>query len=101
MLASQLLKQHIDEIRQIAKKYELKGIYNLRVFGSVARGDDTEGSDIDFLVDVNSDLHPSLYTLIDMNDELEDLLGLKVDLVTARSLPDLVKERIAKEAVRL
>jgi len=101
MLASQLLEQHRDEIKLIARKYELKGLCNLRVFGSVARGDDTEDSDIDFLVDVNSDLRPSLYTLIEMNNELEDLLGIKVDLVSARSIPDLVKESIANEAVRL
>lgn len=101
MRASQRLERHKEEVLEIARKYELKGLGNLRVFGSVARGDDTDGSDIDFMVDVNSDLRPSLYTLIEMADELEDLLGIKVDLISSRSIPDMVKKRIISEAVSL
>lgn len=101
MRASQRLELHRSEILEIAKKYEQKGLCNLRVFGSVARGEDTEDSDIDFMVDVDSDLHPSLYTLIGLNDELEDLLGTKVDVITTRSIPVQVRESIVSEAVSL
>lgn len=101
MRASQRLELYRNEIEKIAEKYQRKGLYNLRVFGSVARGDDTEESDIDFMVDVDSDLRPSLYTLIGMTDELEDLLGIKVDVITARSLPEQVREAIVSEALAL
>jgi predicted nucleotidyltransferase len=101
MLASQRLELHKSEVKEIAKKYEQKGLCNLRVFGSVARGEDREDSDIDFLVDVISSLRPSLYTLIGLADDLEDSLGIKVDVITARSIPEQVRESIVSEAVSL
>jgi predicted nucleotidyltransferase len=73
MPASQSFRRYRSEIWQISAQYDLKGKYDLRVFGSVARGEDTEESDMNFLADVNSDLRAYLLALIEMNNELEDL----------------------------
>jgi uncharacterized protein len=58
----------------------------VRLFGSVARGDDRPDSDIDFLVDF--DLDSSLFDLIRVTRELEELLGHKVDVISAGGLKD-------------
>ena len=58
----------------------------VRLFGSVARGDDRPDSDIDFLVDF--DLDSSLFDLIRVTRELEELLGHKVDVISADGLKD-------------
>jgi Predicted nucleotidyltransferases len=101
MRPSEILKKYWSEILGIAHKYESKGLYNIRVFGSIARGDDTEESDIDLMVDVKPEARPSLLVLIRMNNELEQLLGVKVDLITARSIPQRTRERVLNEAIKL
>lgn len=74
------------------------GAYNVRVFGSVARGDAGPASDVDFVVDVQPWVGMEFLGLW---DELEDLLGREVDLVTERSLKPRIRERILREAVTL
>jgi len=69
---------------------------NVRVFGSAARGEDTEKSDLDLLLEV-----PKGTTLLDMiglQQELEAALGLKVDVVTPFDLPERVRARVLAEA---
>ena len=69
---------------------------SVRVFGSAARGDDTEQSDLDLLVEV-----PKGTTLLDrigLQQELESALGLKVDVVTPFDLPERVRARVLAEA---
>jgi predicted nucleotidyltransferase len=53
------------------------------------------------MVDVNPNLRPSLYTLIGISDELEDVLGIKVDVISSASVPAQLRERLASEAVAL
>ena len=84
MRASQLLEKYSDEIRSIARRYEQEGIRNLRVLGSVAKGLDTEKSDVDFLVDTEPQV--TLLTIGGMYYELEQLLGSKIDLILTRQL---------------
>jgi len=75
------------------------GAHNIRIFGSVARGDDRLDSDVDFLVD----MEPGR-SLLDMGGllmELRELLGRDVDVVTERGLKPRIRERVLKEAVRL
>jgi uncharacterized protein len=72
---------------------------NVRVFGSVARGEDTEDSDIDLLVDLADDV--SLVELIGLERELSELLGRPVDVVPARGLTPAVARRVLAEAVPL
>jgi predicted nucleotidyltransferase len=72
------------------------GAHNIRVFGSVLHGDDTEGSDVDLLVDV-----PKGTTLLDMvrlQNAIEKALGVPVDVLTAGDLPTPYRESILKEA---
>jgi len=69
------------------------------VFGSYARGDEDERSDLDLLIDTEQRV--DLLTLIGIEQELSDALGLKVDLVTVRSLNPSIQHYIKKDLVRI
>ena len=75
------------------------GITGLRVFGSVARGDDRPDSDVDMLADLPADL--GLFGLGRVEAELEDILNARVDLAPAGSLKPQVRERVERELVPL
>lgn len=90
------LKKNRDEILRIAAAY---GAKNLRVFGSVSRGEATSGSDIDILVHLESGR--SLLDLIAIKQDLQDLLGREVDVVTEDSISPYIREQVLKEAVSL
>ena len=92
----ELLQENREEILKIATKH---GAYNLRIFGSVARGEERQDSDVDFLVDMESDRN--LFDRIGLMQDLEDLLGRKVDVATAKVLRDFCRESILKDAVPL
>jgi len=72
------------------------GASNVRVFGSVLKGLDREGSDLDLLVDLPTGT--SLLRVIGLQHDIEDALGIKVDLCTERELHPALKERILAEA---
>jgi len=91
-----LLTQKHDEILRIAARH---GAKNIRVFGSVARGDADAASDVDVLVD----MEPGR-SLLDMGGllmDLQDLLGCSVDVVTERGLRPRIRDRVLAEAVPL
>jgi hypothetical protein len=92
----ELLKEKREEIIRIAAQH---GAYNVRVFGSVARGEANPDSDIDFLIDVG--VNHSRWFPGGLLADLEDLLGYKVDIVTENGLHRLIRERVLKEAVPL
>ncbi len=69
---------------------------NIRVFGSVARGDDGPDSDIDLLVDFET--HASLFDLIALKQELDQLLNRRTDVVTTDSVSPFLRQRILDEA---
>lgn len=92
----ELLKEHREEILRIAARH---GARNVRVFGSVARGEADEKSDIDVLVELESGR--SLLDLGGLWSELNDLLGGNVDVVTVNGLRERIRERVLKEAVPL
>jgi uncharacterized protein len=69
------------------------------VFGSYARGEESENSDIDILIDF--DIKVDLLELIGMEQELSELLGVKVDLITVRSLNNSLKPYIESDLIRL
>jgi len=96
MSLDELLKTKREDILRTAAKY---GAYNVRVFGSVARGEADEKSDIDLLVDMEPGR--SLFDLGGLLTDLEDLLGRNVDVVPEDSLRTRIKERVLKEAVAL
>jgi predicted nucleotidyltransferase len=92
-----LLQEQRLQILAIAQKH---GAYNVRVFGSVARGEATEESDIDFLVDYDLGKITPWFPaglLID----LEQLLNRKVDIATVDMLKERIRDRVCREAVML
>jgi predicted nucleotidyltransferase len=96
MTTLEQLRARRDEIIRIA---EARGIRNLRVFGSVARGDAVACSDVDFLVDV--DPGRSLFDMGGVLMALRDLLECDVDLVEAAGLRERFRDRVLREAVPL
>jgi uncharacterized protein len=85
-----------EEISQRAARV---GATNVRVFGSVARGEETETSDIDILVDL--DEGTGLFALLRLRADLEQVLGAQVDLVPAGGLKAGVRQRILDDVVGL
>ena len=96
MSPNELLQEKREDILRVANK---RGASNVRVFGSVARGEADSKSDIDILVD----LEPghSLFDLGGLLMDLQDLLGYKVDVVTERGLRARIRERVLNEAIPL
>lgn len=93
MKPSELIAAQRDRILAIAAAH---GASNLRVFGSVAKGVDKEGSDIDLLVEVRPGT--SLFQFAGLQMDIEDALGMKVDLCTEAQLHPKLKNRILSEA---
>jgi uncharacterized protein len=96
MSLDELLQSNLEEIQRIAAQY---GAYNVRIFGSVARGEADDQSDIDLLVDMEP--RRSLLDLAGLLVDLEELLGCKVDVVPEDSLRKRIKDRVLKEAIAL
>jgi predicted nucleotidyltransferase/DNA-binding XRE family transcriptional regulator len=94
-LGRKVRAQRVDIKRRAARA----GVTNLRVFGSVARGQETAHSDIDLLVDLSA--NTGLFTLVALRGELERLLGASVDLVPADSLKDSVRQNALRDTVNL
>jgi predicted nucleotidyltransferase len=90
------LRRKREEILRITERY---GARNVRVFGSVARGENDEQSDVDFLVRIESGV--TLLKHAAMVRELEALLGCKVDVVSESGLRPRMRERVLKEAAPL
>lgn len=93
MRPSEALHIHRDAIRAIALSHR---VTNPRVFGSVLRGDDTEDSDLDLLVDPTPET--TLFDIGAIRYELAELLGMSVDVLTPRALPDDFKNQVLAEA---
>ncbi|WP_322033265.1 nucleotidyltransferase family protein [Paraburkholderia sp. J76] len=94
MRPSEALRAHRAEIRRIVTSHHAT---NARVFGSSAREEDDEGSDLDLLIDPTPDL--SLFDIARMQLRLEALLGVPVDVRTPLDLPERVRTRVMVEAV--
>jgi len=92
-----LIQQNREKIVQIAAKH---GASNIRIFGSVARGEADEQSDLDLLIAYCSE-HRSPWFPLQLIRELEALLGCKVDIVTEQGLKDRIKELVLKESIPL
>lgn len=90
------LVRHRDEVLAIARAHRAG---NVRVFGSVVRGDDRQGSDIDLLVDL--DPGADLFDLAALDIELQTLLGNPVDVVPARMLKPHVAPSALADAIEL
>jgi uncharacterized protein len=86
------LRLHEPELRAA-------GIVHLRLFGSVARGDATDQSDVDLMADLDRSKRLTLVGMVHLENRLSDLLGVKVDLSAADSMKDPVRKRALREAI--
>ncbi|MBQ9578326.1 MAG: DUF1778 domain-containing protein [Ottowia sp.] len=91
---SALLEQHRIQIREAVARYRLS---NPRVFGSVAQGTDHQGSDLDILVDSTPDT--TLLDLGGLQEDLQDLLGIRVDVCTPGGLPETWRGQVLAQAL--
>ncbi len=92
----ELVEARRDEIKSIVARHHGRSV---AIFGSVARGDERVGSDIDFLVELEPDARP--FEILSIGVELEEALGVKVDVGTPASLRAHVRDEILAEAVPL
>lgn len=92
-LLENLLLPKRQDILNVARAH---GARNVRVFGSVARGTESSASDIDFLVEMEAER--GLLERVALKQDLEDLLGRPIDLVTDRTLSRYLRETILSEA---
>lgn len=91
-----LLEAHRDEIRDIVARHHGRSV---AVFGSVARGDETSSSDIDLLVELEPGTRP--FTILELGADLEEALGVKVDVGTLDSLREHLRAEVLAEAIPL
>lgn len=96
MTLEKLLQEKREDILRLATK---RGAYNMRIFGSVARGEADFQSDVDILVDLEPGR--SLLDLGGLLMDLQDLLQCRVDVVTERGLRASLREQVLAEAVPL
>jgi len=87
------VRQRRAEILDLARKH---GATNVRIFGSVLRGDDSPDSDVDLLVDAPGPT--SAWLLAGLILDLEELLRRKVDVITERGLSPFIRDRVLREA---
>ena len=92
----QLREQYGETILRISASY---GARNVRVFGSVVRGEVQLNSDLGLLITLDPDR--SLLDLIAIKQDIEDLVGCPVEVVTEAAISSYVRERVLQEAVRL
>jgi len=90
------IRDHRDEILRLARAH---GARNLQLFGSVARGEERPDSDLDLLVEMEPGR--SLLDHIALKQDLEDLLGRDIDVVTEQSLHPRLRDRVLREAIPL
>jgi predicted nucleotidyltransferase len=93
MRPSEALARHREEIRRVVSDHRSS---NPRVFGSVLHGDDAEDSDLDLLIDPAPET--SLMDVARIQGRLEELMGVRVDVLTPLSLPESYRGRVVGEA---
>lgn len=96
MKLNDLLQKKRNKILSFAKQH---GVIRVRIFGSVARGDANEKSDIDFLIKL--DQNRSLLDLIGFKQDLEELFGRRIDVVSEGGVSPHLRDRIFQEAIPL
>ncbi len=94
----------LEEIKQLLKQsksvlQENYKVTELGIFGSYVRGEQTEKSDVDVLIDYEK--APTLFKLVELRSYLNELMGMKVDVVTKKGLKPKIRERVLSEVVYL
>ena len=96
MKIDKALKEKRDQILTIARQY---GARNVRIFGSIARGEGEAASDLDVLVELEPGR--SLLDIIAIKQDLEDLLDIKVDVVTEAAVSPYIRDEVLRQAISL
>ena len=96
MITKEILRQRRDDITRLAAKH---GATNIRVFGSVARDQAKQDSDLDLLIDVGP--NTSSWFPAGLILELEDLLGCRVEIVTEKGLNPVLRDQVLSEAIQI
>ena len=86
----------LNSEKQLLRQFSVRALY---LFGSIVRGEDSPGSDIDILVEFEPDARIGLFTFARLQRRLSEILGRPVDLVTHDALHKALKDRILEEAV--
>jgi predicted nucleotidyltransferase len=89
----------IETLRRHEPELKAAGIVHLRLFGSVARGEETPQSDIDLMADLDRSMRLSLVGMAHLENRLSDLLGAKVELSPAEAMKEAVRARAVREAI--
>ncbi len=89
----------IERLRQHEAELKAAGVLHLRLFGSVARGEQTERSDVDLMADIEPTKRRTLIMLSRLQNRLSDLLGAQVDLSISNSVREPVKSSALREAI--
>jgi hypothetical protein len=96
MRPSEVLASQRDEVLAVLDEH---GVTNVKVFGSIARGEDDENSDVDLLVEMPDGI--GLFRRTEIELDLEDLLDRRVDLVSPAEVPARSRSRVLAEAMPL
>ena len=96
MNIDEIIKRKRNEILEISTRY---GAKEIKIFGSALRGEAKRNSDVDLLVELEPGR--SLLDIIAIKQDLEDLLGCKVDIVTEAALSPYIRDEVLNQAVRL
>jgi predicted nucleotidyltransferase len=89
----------IEKLRLHEPELRAAGIVHLRLFGSVARGEESAQSDVDLMADLDRSMRLSLVGMARLENRLSDLLGVRVDLASASSLKEAVRARAVREGI--
>jgi hypothetical protein len=98
------MSKEFETIKQIIasqKEYLQKtyGVQEIGIFGSVARGDNNQNSDVDILIELNHKVPVGLFEFASIQFYLEDVLGKKVDLVIKNGIKPLIRDRILRQLI--
>jgi hypothetical protein len=97
MLTLDIIRKRLrKDMKHLSERYKVS---SLRVFGSFSRGEQTEHSDIDLLVEFKETI--DLFEYVELEMYLSELLGVKVDLVTGQTLKPQIKDKVLREAVAI
>jgi len=92
-------KDEIEKLKpKIVKVLKRNGVKRAGIFGSYARGEQTENSDVDILVEFGKDV--SLFNFVSVKLEVENLIGKKIDLVEYRTVKSKIKKNVLNEEVK-
>lgn len=95
-MPARFIEQHREQIQEIAARH---GAHDIRIFGSLARGEGDSESDVDLLISLEKGR--TLLDIVSLKQDLEEALGRSVDVVTERSLSSTLRPVVLREAVAL